>query len=109
MKSIVYIAFIFVLNSVSAQSLYKATSNKKISYSTTEEFYVSFKKSMYGFEFKPNDHKLTPTLKSKIEQFMSTTNRQMFKGLGLFTLNILKRNNVYYVVEQKTPKKLVKI
>lgn len=100
--------FILFFSTVSfSQSLYNPTANKTVSYNTAEDFYITFERNMYGFEFKRNDRKLNPALQTKIERFMTTTNRQKFKGLGLFTLNIIMRNDKYYVVEQKKPEKLL--
>lgn len=95
--------------SLSAQSLYNPRNNTKVSQTTAEAFSVTFTKSMYGITFKTNDRLLTNSLKTKIEQFMANTNRSKFKGLGVFTLNIIKRQGNYFVVEQKQPEKLLEL
>lgn len=89
-----------------AQSLYNAKSNDKVSYRDSEAFYITFSKSAYGLEFERNSRALTPELKIKIERFMKNTNRPKYKGLGKFTIEIIKRNN-YYIVESKKPEKLL--
>lgn len=38
---------------------------------------------------------------------MKNTNRPVFKGLGTFTLHIIKRNDQYFVVESQKPEKLL--
>ncbi|MFD1614393.1 hypothetical protein [Gelatiniphilus marinus] len=109
MKALLLTLFISLSFKVSAQSLYAPRTNTKISQTTSETFSVTFKKSMYGIAFKTNDRLLTNSLKTKIEQFMINTNCSKFKGLGVFTLNIIKRKGSYFVVEQKKPEKLIEI
>ena len=62
---------------------------------------------MYGLTFEQNDRKINKELKQKIERFMKNTNRPKFKGQGKFTLDIIKRNNQYYVVESQKPERLL--
>lgn len=106
-NKIIIILCMYLSITASAQSLYNARSNTKISQTTTEAFNVTFKKSMYGIAFKTNDRLLTNSLKTKIERFMANTNRSKFKGLGTFTLTIIKRQDSYFVVEEKQPEKLL--
>lgn len=109
MKALLLTLFIFLSIKVSAQSLYAPRANTKISQSTSETFSVTFKKSMYGIAFKTNDRLLTNSLKIKIEQFLINTNHHKFKGLGVFTLNIIKRQGSYFVVVRKIPEKRIEI
>lgn len=108
MKHLILIIVLFCYNGYS-QSLYNAKANDKISYKDSERFTVSFEKSAYGITFKRNDRVLTDDLKNKIERFMKNTNRPEYKGLGTFTLDIVKRNNKYYVVESKSPERLLEL
>ena len=101
--------FIVLATSVNAQSLYNSKANTEVSYRDTEAFTVTFKKSVYGLEFQRNDKVLNQELKTKIERFMKETKRPKFKGVGTFTLDIIKRNNTYYIVESKQPERLLKL
>lgn len=101
--------FILISFNCNAQSLYDAKANEKVSYRDSESFSVSFTKSLYGLTFEQNDRKLNADLKTKIERFMKNTNRPKFKGQGKFTLNIIKRNNQYYVVESRKPERLLEL
>lgn len=104
------ILLIFLLSfNCNAQSLYNAKANNKVSSVNQESFTISFSKSLYGLTFERNDRKLDESLKQKIERFMKNTNRPKFKGQGKFTLNIIKRNNRYYVVESRKPEKLLEL
>jgi len=38
---------------------------------------------------------------------MNTTKFIEFRGVGAFTLNIIKRKDNYYVVQQKFPERLI--
>jgi len=107
MKTI--LLFILISFNCTAQSLYNAKASNKVSYVNQESFTISFSKSLYGLTFNQNDRKLNNDLKTKIEQFMKNTNRPKFKGQGKFTLNIIKRNNRYYVVESRKPEKLLEL
>jgi len=103
----VYILFLlFYAHVALAQSLYNERANTKLSYTNQEAFSISFEKSMYGITFNPNDRKLNNDLKNRIERFMNSTNRQKYRGLGKFTIDIVKRNGKYYVVEQLKPEML---
>lgn len=92
-----------------AQSLYNAKANNKVSYVDSESFSITFTKSLYGLTFEQNDRKLDNELKTKIERFMKNTNRPKFKGQGKFTLDIVKRNNQYFVVESRKPERLLEL
>ena len=105
MKTIVL--FILISFNCNAQSLYDAKANEKVSYRDSEVFSISFTKSLYGLTFEQNDRKINKELKQKIERFMKNTNRPKFKGQGKFTLDIIKRNNQYYVVESQKPERLL--
>lgn len=94
---------------IQAQSLYNARANTTVSYQDAESFSVTFERSNYGFTFKQNDRSLTDNLKTKIERFMKNTDRPKYKGLGTFTLDIIKRNSKYYVVESKSPERLLEL
>lgn len=98
MKTLFTLLLLTVSLSVMAQSFYNPRGNTKISYRDTEAFSVTFKKTMQSLVFKPNDRVLTPAIKAKIERFMATTNRTEFKGFGAFTLHIIKRQDIYYVL-----------
>ena len=101
--------FILISFNCNAQSLYDAKANEKVSYRDSESFSVSFTKSLYGLTFEQNDRKLSTDLKTKIERFMKNTNRPKFKGQGKFTLDIIKRNNQYYVIETRKPERLLEL
>ncbi|WP_312310983.1 hypothetical protein [Empedobacter brevis] len=107
MKTI--ILFIFISFNCQAQSLYNPRANDKVSYVNSEAFSISFTKSLYGLTFEQNDRKLNPSLKKKIERYMKNTNRPKFKGQGKFTLDIVKRNNQYFVVESRKPERLLEL
>ena len=107
MKTIVL--FILISFNCNAQSLYDAKANEKVSYRDTEAFSISFTKSLYGLTFEQNDRKLNKDLKTKIERFMKNTNRPKFKGQGKFTLDIVNRNNQYFVVETRKPERLLEL
>ncbi|MGV1019314.1 hypothetical protein ACTS9V_06680 [Empedobacter falsenii] len=106
MKSIILLIFSF---SCQAQSLYNSKANDKVSYIDSESFSITFSKSLYGLTFEQNDRKLSTDLKTKIERFMKNTNRQKYKGQGKFTLDIVKRNNQYFVVESRKPERLLEL
>lgn len=105
----ILLLFILISFNCSAQSLYDAKANEKVSYKDSESFSISFTKSLYGLTFEQNDRKLNKDLKSKIERFMKNTNRPKFKGQGKFTLDIIKRNNQYYVIETRKPERLLEL
>lgn len=107
MKYLVLIALMLCYSGHS-QSLYNARANTEFS-KDTERFTVTFEKSMYGITFKRNDRTLTDELKTKIERFMKNTNRSKYRGVGTFTLEIIKRNGKYFVVEQKSPERLLEL
>lgn len=107
LKIVLILSFINFSYITYAQSLYNPRANKKVSYLDTEDFSITFKKSMYGLTFNQNDRMLTKDLQTKIERFMKNTNRPIFKGLGTFTLHIIKRNDQYFVVESQKPEKLL--
>lgn len=108
MKYLVLIVLLLSYNGYS-QSLYNARANDKVSYKDSERFTVSFEKTAYGITFERNDRVLNDALKTKIERFMKNTNRPKYKGLGTFTLDIVKRGDKYYVVENKSPEKLLQL
>lgn len=94
---------------LSAQSFYGERKNTKVSQTTSEAFSVTFENSMYGITFQKNDRKLTETLKTKIERFVKHTNHSKYKAIGTVSLDIVSRNNNYYIVDQKSPEKLLEL
>jgi len=106
MKQIFLLLFIFSI-AANAQSLYKPRANSVVSYRNGEDFKISFTKTLNSYIYKPNDRLLNPNLKQKIESFMNTTKFVQYRGVGKFTLNIIKRKNDYYIVQQKFPERLI--
>ena len=92
---------------VNAQSLHKPRANTAVSYRNLEAFEVTFTKTLNSYIYKRNDILLDASLKQKIESFMNTTKFIEFRGVGAFTLNIIKRKDNYYVVQQKFPERLI--
>lgn len=107
MKTLLF--FILISFNCNAQSLYDPKANDKVSYVDSESFSISFTKSLYGLTFDQNNRTLNTNLKTKIERFMKNTNRPRFKGQGKFTLDIIKRDNQYYVVESRKPERLLEL
>ena len=105
----IWIIISLITLSCNAQSLYNPKAIDKVNYVDSESFSITFTKSLYGFTFKQNDRKLSADLKTKIERFMKNTNRPKFKGQGKFTLDIVKRNNQYFVVESRNPERLLEL
>ena len=104
------IIFIFLLGgSANAQSLYNAKANDKVSTRNTEDFTVKFEKTLTSYIYKRNDRLLTDNLKQKIESFVNTTRFTEFRRLGLFELNVIKRQGKYYIVQQKFPERLISL
>ena len=101
--------FILISFNCNAQSLYDAKANEKVSYRDSEVFSISFTKSLYGLTFEQNDRKINKELKQKIERFMKNTNRPKYKGQGKFTLDIVRRNKQYFVVESRNPERLLEL
>lgn len=109
MKLIATIMFLFLFCLSSAQSLYRDRTNSKISYSDEESFVVTFEQSAYGITFKQNDRNLDDELKARIKNFMQETNEPQFRKLGKIELQIIKRNQTYYIVAQKSPERLLEL
>lgn len=108
MKTLLILLF-FLGGSASAQSLYNAKANDKVSTRNTEDFTVTFEKTLTSYIYKRNDRLLTDDLKPKIEKFMNTTRFVEFRRLGLFELNVIKRKGKYYIVQQKFPERLISL
>lgn len=106
MKPLTLLLF-FISLSVNGQSLYNPKANEKVSSRDSEAFVVKFEKTLNSYIYKRNDRLLTDDLKPKIERFMSTTRFVEFRRLGVFNLNIIKRQGKYYVVQQKFPERLI--
>ncbi|WP_413534056.1 hypothetical protein [Empedobacter brevis] len=103
----ILILFILLSFSCHAQSLYDARANEKVSYRDSESFSITVTNSLYGLEFERNSRTLTPELKTQIERFMKNTKRPKYKHKGKLTLEIIKRDNQYFVVETRNPEKLL--
>lgn len=110
MKSIFILGFLFFGIVGSAQSsLYRNRTNTYPSYVNEELFTVSFEQSLYGITFKQDDKNLDDELKEGIKNFVKKTNVSKFRKIGTIELEIIKRKQIYYVVEQKKPEKLLEL
>lgn len=107
MKSLFILGFSVLFFNGSAQSLYRARTNSQISYVNEEFFTVIFEHSAYGITFKQNDRNLNDDLKARIRHFIKKTNVSKFKKFGTVEFEIIKRKEIYYVVKQKKPEKLL--
>lgn len=99
--------FLFCFVQVSAQSLYDPRANPKVSYTDTEHFSIQVETTLYGVQFPRGQRALDSSLKTKIEAFLKTTNKPKFKGVGKRDLEIIKRRGLYYIVENKSPERLL--
>ena len=107
MKSLFILGFLLFFFVGSAQSLYRVRTNTQMSYVVEESFITSFERSGYGINFKRNDRNLNDDLKARIKNFIEKTNVPKFRKIGAIELEIIKRNEIYYVVKQKKPEKLL--
>jgi hypothetical protein len=108
MKSIFILGFLFFGIVGSAQSsLYRNRTNVNPSYVNEESFIVSFEHSLYGIAFKQNDRNLDDELKESIKNFVKNTKVSKFRKIGVIELEIVKRKQIYYVVAQKKPEKIL--
>lgn len=63
----------------------------------TEAFAVRVERTLYGINFNQNGSKLTEALRQKIETYLSNTTHRQFKNIGVFTIDVVKRNGNYFV------------
>lgn len=109
MKTLIILSFLLSFSLSSGQSLYTDRANSQVSSLNDEAFVATFEHSSYGVQFQPNDRTLNDDLKTKIERFMKQTNVSKFRKLGNVRLEIIKRNGIYYVVEEKSPERLIEL
>lgn len=107
MKSLFILGFLLLFFVDPAQSLYRVRTNTQISYVNEESFTTSFERSGYGITFKRYDRNLNDDLKARIKNFIEKTNVPKFRKMGTMKLEIIKRKQIYYVVKQKKPGKLL--
>jgi len=90
-----------------AQSLFQPRSNNKISYRNQESFKITVTQTLQRLNFQPNDRNLTDDLKSKIEHFLQNTRIRKFRKIGTIELDIIKRDTIYYIIEQRKPERII--
>jgi hypothetical protein len=109
MKSLFILVFSALFFDGSAQSLYRARTNSQVSYVNKESFTTTFEHSFYGITFKQNDRNLNNELKASIRNFIKKTNVSKFKKFGTIELEIIKREQIYYVFKQKKLERLLEL
>jgi hypothetical protein len=109
MKTLIILSFLFIFSFAHSQSPYSDRANTKVSSLNDEAFVATFEQSAYGIQFQPNDRTLNNDLKTKIERFIKETNVSKFRKLGTIKLEIIKRNGLYYVVEETSPERLLEL
>ena len=103
---IILLLFMFSTSGM-AQSLYQPRSNNKISYRNQESFKITVTQTLQRLNFQPNDRNLTDDLKSKIEHFLQNTRIRKFRKIGTIELDIIKRDTIYYIIEQRKPERII--
>lgn len=63
----------------------------------TEAFSIRIERTLYGINFNQNGSRLTEALRQKIEAYLNNTTHKQFKNIGVFTMDIVKRNGTYFV------------
>jgi hypothetical protein len=109
MKNLIILSFLFLFSFTKAQSMYTDRANNTLSSFNQEVFSVTFENSAHGVTFRQNERTLNNDLKTKIERFMKDNREPKYRNLGTITLDIIKRNNIYYVVHTKSPERLLEL
>ena len=109
MNTLYMLVFVLMFCNVSAQSLYQDRANTQVSYPNEESFIATIENSAYGTSFNQSDRNLNDELKAMIQKFVKETNEPKFRQIGKIELQIIKRNQTYYIVAQKSPERLLEL
>ncbi|MBU2526255.1 MAG: hypothetical protein KKC03_06615 [Bacteroidetes bacterium] len=69
-----------------------------------EEGSITFTKSLYGLSF---DRYVDRELQAKLKRFMFSNRHIAYRGIGTFTLKLVRKNGQIYVVERERPYGLI--
>ena len=85
------------------RSLYTNELPTKPSDFIQNSYLVTFKRTMYRLTFNDDTPKF---LKPMLIRFMEKRHRN-YTGFGIYKVNVIKKNDVYYLVEREAPRKLI--